>query len=248
MNIDINAITVCVNYAHLFKHCIPNKRFFKRWVIVTTEKDTDTIQLCKDNNLEYFLSKKLYNRQFSKGEAINEVLDYIGYNEEWYCHLDADVLLPDNFGDTFPVDEETGRVKIIGLRKLKCVDTEHMERTGYYRYYEEFVDEEFEALNLYTMGRVNVHEEEDFDPFVPQMYFSKPELIVQKFKGYGFFQLFHLPSLLKVYSDLHHVYPSLSKNAGHDDWIFSKMFYQVICLDSYCVHLSPEKVNWDGIK
>jgi len=247
MNININAITVCVNYAHLFKYCIPNKRFFKRWVIITTEEDTDTIQLCKENNLEYILSKKLYNRQFSKGEAINEAFDYIGYNEEWYCHIDADVLLPDNFGDTFPIDEETKKVKVIGLRKLKCVDTDHMERTGYYRYYEEYVDEEFEALNLYTMGRVNVDEEEDFEYFVPQQYFNQTDNIIQKFKGYGYFQLFHLPSLYKVYPDLHHVYPSMSKNAGHDDWIFSKIFYQIISLDSYCIHLSPEKVNWDGI-
>ena len=185
MNIDIHAITVCVNYAHLFKHCIANKRFFKRWLIVTAEHDIDTIRLCEENNLEYIISKNLYNRDFSKGEAINEAFDYIGYTEEWYLHIDADVLLPDNFGDTFPIDEETGRVKVIGLRKLKCVDTDHMERTGYYRYYEEFVDEPFAALNLYTMGRINVPEEEDFNPFMPQMYFNKTDEIVQKFKGYG---------------------------------------------------------------
>lgn len=247
MNIDIYAATVCVNYAHLLKHCISNKRFFKRWVIVTSEDDTETIKLCQENNLEYILSKKLYNRQFSKGEAINEAFDYLGYTNDWYLHIDADVLLPDNFSDTVPVDVETNRTKIIGLRKLKCVDTEHMERVGYYRYYEEFLDEPFAALNLYTMGRINVDEEEDFNPFIPQIYFDKPEEIVQKFKGYGYFQLFHLPSLLNVYPDLHHLYPSMSKNAGHDDWIFSKMFYQTICLDSYCIHLSPENTNWDGI-
>lgn len=247
MNIDIYAATVCVNYAHLLKHCISNKRFFKRWVIVTSEDDTETIKLCQENNLEYILSKKLYNRQFSKGEAINEAFDYLGYTNDWYLHIDADVLLPDNFSDTVPVDVETNRTKIIGLRKLKCVDTEHMENTGYYRYYEEFLDEPFAALNLYTMGRINVDEQEDFNPFIPQIYFDKPEEIVQKFKGYGYFQLFHLPSLLNVYPDLHHLYPSMSKNAGHDDWIFSKMFYQTICLDSYCIHLSPENINWDGI-
>jgi len=247
MNIDIYAVTVCVNYAHLFKYCIANNRFFKRWVIVTTEQDTETIKLCEDNNLEYIFSEKLYNRQFSKGEAINEAFDLLGYTNDWYLHIDADVLLPDNFSDAFPVDEETNRIKIRGLRKLKCVETEHMERTGYHRLYEEYLDEPFSALNLYTMGRVNVNEEEDFDPFIPQQYFSKTDEIVQKFKGYGYFQLFHLPSLLNVYPDLHHLYPSMSKNAGHDDWIFSKIFYQVICLDSYCVHLSPENENWDGI-
>jgi len=123
MNIDIYAVTVCVNYAHLFKYCIANNRFFKRWVIVTTEQDTETIKLCEDNNLEYIFSEKLYNRQFSKGEAINEAFDLLGYTNDWYLHIDADVLLPDNFSDAFPVDEETNRIKIRGLRKLKCVET-----------------------------------------------------------------------------------------------------------------------------
>ena len=61
---EINAITVCVNYAHLFKHCIPNKRFFKRWVIVTTKEDTDTINLCKENNIEYIFKIKIKFFQF----------------------------------------------------------------------------------------------------------------------------------------------------------------------------------------
>ena len=51
--IDINAVTVCVNFSHYLKHCISNKKYFKRWVIVTHKDDTDTIKLCKDNDLEY---------------------------------------------------------------------------------------------------------------------------------------------------------------------------------------------------
>ena len=49
--IDINAVTVCINFSHYLKHCISNKKYFKRWVIVTHEDDTDTIKLCKDNDL-----------------------------------------------------------------------------------------------------------------------------------------------------------------------------------------------------
>ena len=78
------------------------------------------------------------------------------------------------------------------------------------------------------------------------MYFDRSDKIIQRFKGYGYFQLWHMPTLLELYPDLHHVYPSLSKNAGHDDWIFSKLFYQIVSLQSYCIHLSPEKLNWDG--
>jgi hypothetical protein len=60
--------------------------------------------------------------------------------------------------------------------------------------------------------------------------------------------MWHGPSFYKVYPDLHHMYPSMSKNAGHDDWIFKKMFWQTIDLPIYCIHLSPENINWDGIK
>lgn len=247
MNIDIHAITVCVNYSHLFKFCIPNKRFFKRWLIVTVEEDFDTIELCKKHNLEYIFSKNLYKRQFSKGAAINEGFDHLGYKQDWYLHIDADVLLPDNFGDTFPIDEETSLPKIVGLKRDKCINVELIERMGIERLYEEIIDGKFEALNLYTIGRINVPEDETFENFNSQHYFDKTDEIVQKFKGYGYFQLFYMPALFEVYPDLHHVYPSLSTNAGHDDWIFSKMFWQNVSLDSYCIHLSPEDTNWDGI-
>ena len=81
---DITAITVCVNYAHLFKHCINNKRFFKRWVIVTTSKDKDTIKLCEDNNLEFLICDEIYDRTFFKSRAINRALELVGLKEDWY--------------------------------------------------------------------------------------------------------------------------------------------------------------------
>jgi len=247
MNIDIHAITVCVNYAHLFKYCMPNKRFFKSWTIVTIPEDTETLALCEKHELDVIFSKTLYSRNFAKGCAINEALDHVGYEKEWYLHIDADVLLPNNFGDTFPTDENVNRPQIIGSVKRRCVDADTLQTQGPFRHYMEYLDEgSFRAVNLYTMGRVNVDEEEDFKYFQPQDYFDKPDRIVQRFKGYGFFQLWHMPTLLELYPDLHHVYPSLSKNAGHDDWIFSKMFYQIISLQTYCVHLSPEQINWDG--
>ena len=98
---DITAITVCVNYAHLFKHCINNKRFFKRWVIVTHQDDKETIKLCKKHGLEYIFSKRIYERVFFKGVAINEGIEYLGKDQEWYCHIDADVLLNNNFPGYF---------------------------------------------------------------------------------------------------------------------------------------------------
>tara|TARA_R100000951_G_scaffold112895_1_gene113962 strand:+ start:3428 stop:4141 length:714 start_codon:yes stop_codon:yes gene_type:complete len=237
MNIEIHAVTVCVNYAHLFKHCIPNKRFFKRWVIVTTEEDTDTIQLCKDNNLEYIFSKVLYDRTFFKSGAINEGFNYLGKDKTWYLHIDADVLLKDNFASTFPTHPIEKRPYIMGYTKNK----------GKEETYTAFLDSYFHANALYTMGRINVDIDEDFTNFDPAKYFELKGSIKQKFNGYGFFQLFNLPRLQRLYKSLYEIYPTLSDNAGADDGIFQKMFGKKVSLDTYCLHLSPEGKYWDGI-
>ena len=245
--IEINAFTVCINYGHYLKRCLPNRKFFKRWIIVTHENDLETINICKENNLEYILSKTVYNRQFAKGCAINEAINYIGLDEEWYLHIDADVLLPDNFSNTFTINEETKEINIIGLKRLRCVDVDRLEKIGPYQIYEQPIEEILPGLPLFSMGRINVDQNEDFQNFDPQKYFNKSEEVIQEFKGYGYFQLWHMPSLLFTYPDLNYVYPQMSNNAGHDDFIFSKMFYQIISLDLYCLHLSPEGVFWDGV-
>ena len=139
--IDIHAVTVCVNFSHYLKHCIPNKRFFKRWVIVTHEEDEDTIKLCKDNDLEYILSEKIYERTFNKGAAVNEGFDHIGKDKEWYCHIDADVLLHDNFPSTFTSTHINGKLRHTYLQRV----VNHKHELG----------EAPDALYLYTMGRIN---------------------------------------------------------------------------------------------
>ena len=237
MNIEIHAVTVCVNYAHLFKHCIPNKRFFKRWVIVTTEEDTDTIQLCKDNDLEYIFSKVLYDRTFFKSGAINEGFDHLGKDKTWYLHIDADVLLKDDFMSTFPTHPIEKRPYIKGYTKNKGKETT----------YSAYLDSHFQANVLYTMGRINVDSDEDFNDFKPEEYFTLKGSIKQRYNGYGFFQLFHLPRLQRLYKSLYQIYPTLSINAGADDGIFQKMFGKKVSLDTYCLHLSSEGNNWDGI-
>lgn len=237
MNIEIHAVTVCVNYAHLFKHCIPNKRFFKRWVIVTTKEDTDTINLCKENNIEYIFSKVLYDRTFFKSGAINEGFDYLGKDKTWYLHIDADILLKDDFMSTFPIHPKENRPYIKGYVKKKDGEEE----------YNTYLDGYFYANALYTMGRVNVDIDEDFKQFNPQEYFKLKGSMKQRFNGYGYFQLFHLPRLQRLYKSLHQIYPTLSDNAGADDGIFQKMFGKKVSLDTYCLHLSPEGTNWDGL-
>tara|TARA_Y100001938_G_scaffold148037_1_gene230656 strand:- start:1078 stop:1830 length:753 start_codon:yes stop_codon:yes gene_type:complete len=241
---DITAITVCVNYAHLFKHCINNKRFFKRWVIVTTSKDKDTIKLCEDNNLEFLICDEIYDRTFFKSRAINRALELVGLKEDWYLFIDSDILLPDNFFD-FVID---GR--IYGKEKLKgginYIEKKYKQIKALANVSSDIKEGPSEN-DIFTMGRINVFDNEDFSNFDPQAYFDLPERVRGQFLAYGYFQLFHMPKFLKTYDKLHYVHPELSKNAGHDDWIFRNMFNKVVCLDQYCLHLSQEGINWDGI-
>ena len=38
-----------------------------------------------------------------------------------------------------------------------------------------------------------------------------------------------------------------SNTASHYSNFISKMFTKVVALNTYCVHLSPEEINWNGI-
>ena len=94
----IEAVTVCINYSHVFKKCVGNARFIDRWIVVTHASDKDTISLCESNDIEYILSDRIYddNAPFAKGRAINEGLDRLT-KTDWLLHIDSDVKLPRNF-------------------------------------------------------------------------------------------------------------------------------------------------------
>ena len=231
--IDINAVTVCINFSHYLKHCISNKRFFKRWVIVTHKDDTDTIKLCEKHNLEYILSKTIYDRVFNKGSAVNEGFNYLGKDKEWYCHIDADVLLQDNFPSTFNSTHINGKLRHTYLERV----LPHKHELGTMP----------DALYLYTMGRINLDGDENLNEINFKEVFKMEDKIVQQWLGWGYFQLFNLKALKKVYENLYQIYPTMSNNAGTDDYVFKQLFYQVISLNTHCIHLSPEKIYWDGI-
>jgi len=83
--------------------------------------------------------------------------------------------------------------------------------------------------------------------YKPKEVFKMEDKIVQQWLGWGYFQLFNGIALNKVYENLHEFYPNMSNNAGTDDYLFKQLFYQVISLNTHCLHLSPEKIYWDGI-
>lgn len=95
----IDAVTVSIDYSDYLSQIISNKEILDNWLIITHKDDSRTIKLCKDNKLNFILSKKIYeNAQFAKCKAINEGLDYINPTD-WILHIDSDTKLPGDFND-----------------------------------------------------------------------------------------------------------------------------------------------------
>ena len=94
----IEAITVCIDFSEWLEKCISNKHKLDRWIIATHSSDGKTIKLCKQHNLEYVLSKRVFegDAYFAKGKAINDALE-VADKSNWLMSLDADILLPNDF-------------------------------------------------------------------------------------------------------------------------------------------------------
>src|SRR5271165_2203072 len=95
--LNLEAVTVCVNYADFLtvaaKH---NRGLFDRWVIVTTPDDAETREVCRRFNLETLLTEEgRKDGDFNKGAMIERGLQHLGA-DGWRVHLDSDIVLPHN--------------------------------------------------------------------------------------------------------------------------------------------------------
>ena len=98
----LQAITVCVHGADLLSCSLSNRRHFDRWLIVTVSRDTETIALCRDNELECVTTEILRpdGADLHDGDNLAQVtaeavarLDQDG----WVVLLSEQVLLPRTF-------------------------------------------------------------------------------------------------------------------------------------------------------
>lgn len=124
----VEAVTVCINFADFLAETLPrNRGQFQRWVVVTSEEDNKTKQVCLNNNAEIVVTErhKENGADFNKGKAINDGLRYCR-RRGWLCHVDADIVLPDEFGQRLPrlVTSAAGHCHavhcIYGIHRLMC--------------------------------------------------------------------------------------------------------------------------------
>lgn len=124
----LESCLICVDYADYLQHTLPrNKDYFDKMVVVTNEKDIDTINVCKDNNVECILTDKMYinGNKFNKGAALNEGFNKLS-KKDWICTFDADIILQEDFRNLIE-KEELNKDLLYGTQRVKI------------RYYEDFL-------------------------------------------------------------------------------------------------------------
>jgi hypothetical protein len=102
---EIVAITVSTNYEDILKIILPqNSKFFKKWYIITEEKDTKTIDTIKNSNCDnveiLFFTLSIRPKHFNKGGAIKYAQQLVlnkYSNDSIILILDSDIYLPNNF-------------------------------------------------------------------------------------------------------------------------------------------------------
>jgi hypothetical protein len=92
----LRAIMVCVDYGDLLRITLPyNRHHFSAVMIVTTSRDSETIDVAKRYGAGLYFTEAFYDNRayFNKWKALEQGLDAFG-RFGWLCIMDADVLWP----------------------------------------------------------------------------------------------------------------------------------------------------------
>lgn len=94
----ISAVTVCVGYGDFLRASAPwNRHQFDKWVVVTSQDDKETRDVCRLNRITCLVTDDhTRDGSFSKGRAIERGLQHLPL-DSWVLHVDADVVLPLSF-------------------------------------------------------------------------------------------------------------------------------------------------------
>lgn len=227
----LEAVVTCVNFADFLDVSLEhNLCHFDRIVVVTTHEDEATRSVCTKHSIDCVCTDVFTENdsKFSKGLAINLGLGHLQCIG-WVMHLDADIVLPDNFRQMLKMSglredciygadrlTVTNRVNFNNLK-----NSEKFKRQFRYRY---ILEPEFENTKL---GARLVHKEYGYAPI-------------------GFFQLWWGPTNKK--------YPTVNNgSAEHTDvlhalqWPRSK---RILLPTVFVYHLESETLpmgsNWNG--
>jgi hypothetical protein len=150
---DIIAITISTKYEDILKFVIPqNAKFLKKWIIITDEKDTKTIDVIKEANCDNievlfynFYSNAVRKFNFNKGGGVRYGQKYV-YNKlenknSLILILDSDIYLPDNFLERVNNTVIEDNILYGSSNRLDYWSEEHFNKNkvDYYYFYSKMV-------------------------------------------------------------------------------------------------------------
>lgn len=114
----LECVQVCVNYADfLATTLVHNKYIFDRIVVVTSNQDKDTADVCEYYHIQC-IKTNILDKQFNKGKAINLGLKHLD-RDGWLVHMDGDIVLPPRARFLFEISkphEDT----LYGINRVMC--------------------------------------------------------------------------------------------------------------------------------
>lgn len=147
--LPIEAVTVCVGYSDFLEETVVyNRKFFTKWVVVTTEADVDTLHVCHRHSLDVITTNDFKRnghavqdgKVFNKGRAIQRGLNALSC-KDWVLHIDADVVLPPEFPhalDMAHLSEKKiygcDRQMVVGYNSWKSIQSSGYRQHGMHCY------------------------------------------------------------------------------------------------------------------
>jgi hypothetical protein len=231
--IKIEAVIVCVNYADILAHTLPNNmQHLDQIIVVTDLRDHATRELCKRLGVTCVSTDRFYDGEavFNKAEGIQVALDLLS-RDAWVLHMDADIWLPPHIRevlDSRHLDPEC----IYGIDRLMCHG---------YEAWMDFCAKPTPINELYYLVHARA-----FPIGSRVAHYNQRD----GWFPIGFFQLWN-PCGSGV-----HTYPRESGGADHTDVLMSKQFpigKRHLIAETYVIHIDSEKnkamgINWKGRK
>jgi hypothetical protein len=228
----LECVTVCVNYSDFLRETLPyNQRHFDRVVVVTTEQDRSTRDLCEHLGVECLVTDLMTKgNEFAKARGIDYGLANLR-GDGWVVHLDADIWLPPQTRHLLSHTELDERC-IYGIDRTNCVG---------YESWRKFIDSEPHS---------SAHHQHIRDCLIiPPPFPMGARISIRHYGGFvpiGFFQMWHQGQTRKRY-------PIDHGGAERTDVLHSLQWpasRRKLLPELIAVHLesesSPMGVNWKG--
>lgn len=235
----VECVMVSVNYSDYLAWSLPlNKLTFDKLVVVTSDEDWHTQNLCRHYNIECIKTNLFKDGKFPKSDAINIGLSKLS-RKEWLVHMDSDIILPPRTREMFSI-AKLNHDNIYSILRMNCPSYEEWIK---FFIKPNFIHEKeiYVHLGAFPMGAL-----------VSKTYVKDVDFQFEPgFLPIGYFQMW------SEKNGKHLVYPSNGTDCSRDDMNFSLLNFpnrenRQLIPEIVSVHImTPDNTkgkNWSGRK